>query len=48
MLQANQEGLHASTSPPSVYERCIICGSEYELDDEHPERLRCEDCRAEA
>ena len=31
--------------PDGGYELCLICGSPYELDDEHPERLRCEIAR---
>jgi hypothetical protein len=36
--------------PPSVGDdllECIVCGSEYDRDDDHPERLRCAECTRE-
>jgi hypothetical protein len=29
------------------FDECLICGNEYELDEEHPERLRCPACVVE-
>ena len=45
---ARKSGEAARERSPVGYERCLVCGSEYVLDDEHPERLRCEKCAAEA
>jgi hypothetical protein len=36
--------------PPAVADElleCLVCGNEYELDLEHPERLRCSECAEE-
>jgi hypothetical protein len=45
---AGESGEITRERSPIGYEGCLVCGSEYEFDDEHPERLRCQKCTAEA
>ena len=45
---AGEPGKATRTRRPAGYEQCLVCGSEFEFDNERPERLRCERCVAEA